>query len=96
MALPQGPSIDTPSDDGAGKMATSGDPPEVRLDGGKGDERAESFADSNASDGRSMPLFAPKFLGHYNYGFEYQKWALEEEERRATSSSSLRLPASAI
>jgi hypothetical protein len=39
--------IGTPSDDsagknGAGKMATSGDPPEVRLDGGKGDKRAES------------------------------------------------------
>jgi hypothetical protein len=82
--------------DGAVKTGTSGDLPEVRLEGGKGDEGAEMFADSNASDGRTTPLFAPKFLGHYNYGFEYQKWALEEEERRASSSTSLRLPASAI
>jgi hypothetical protein len=52
--------IGTPSDDGVGKMATSGDPPEVRLDGGKGDERAELFAVSNASDGRSICLFLPR------------------------------------
>lgn len=32
------------------------------------------------SQAGQSPLFAPKFLGHFNYGFEYMKWAEDQDK----------------